>query len=55
MATFNSLYKGEVVQHFKSLQDTVQKIKDAYYLLMQSAATDMASKYSTLQKMQMLY
>ncbi len=50
VATFNSLYKGEVVKNFKSLQDTVQKIKDAYYLLMQDAATDMAAKYSTLQK-----
>lgn len=50
VATFNSLYKGEVVKNFKSLQDTVQKIKDAYYLLMQAAATDMAAKYSTLQK-----
>ena len=32
------------------MQDTVQKIKDAYYLLMQAAATDMAAKYSILQK-----
>lgn len=47
--TFNSLYKGEVVKNFKSLQDTVQKIKDGYFLLMQAAATDMAAKYSTLQ------
>jgi hypothetical protein len=50
VATFNSLYKGEVVKNFKSLQDTVQKIKDAYFLLMQAAATDMAAKYSILQK-----
>ena len=50
VATFNSLYKGEVVKNFKSLQDTVQKIKDAYFLLMQAAATDMAANYSTLQK-----
>ena len=50
VATFNSLYKGEVVKNFKSLQDTVQKIKDAYYLLMQASATDMSTKYSTLQK-----
>ena len=49
-ATFNSLYKGEVVKNFKSLQDTVQKIKDAYFQLMQTAATDMAAKYSQLQK-----
>lgn len=48
-ATFNSLYKGEVVKNFKSVQDTVQKIKDAYFLLMQTAATDMAAKYSLLQ------
>jgi len=50
VATFNTLYKGEVVKNFKSVQDTVQKIKDAYYLLMQAVATDMAAKYSTLQK-----
>lgn len=50
VATFNSLYKGEVVKNFKSLQDTVQKIKDAYFLLMQAAAIDMAAKYSILQK-----
>ncbi|CAN5665845.1 hypothetical protein BH10BAC2_BH10BAC2_02240 [soil metagenome] len=50
VATFNSLYKGEVVQHFKTLQDTVQKIKDSYFLLMQAAATDMAAKYNNLQK-----
>jgi hypothetical protein len=50
VVTFNSLYKGEVVKNFKSLQETVQKIKDAYYLLMQAAAVDMAAKYSTLQK-----
>ena len=50
VATFNSLYKGEVVKNFKSLQDTVQKIKDAYFVLMQAAATDMAANYGTLQK-----
>jgi hypothetical protein len=50
VATFNSLYKGEVVKNFKSLQNTVQKIKDAYFLLMQAAATDMAAKYSILKK-----
>ena len=50
VATFNSLYKGEVVKNFKNLQETVQKIKDAYYLLMQAAATDMAAKYNTLHK-----
>ena len=50
VATFNSLYKGEVVKNFKSLQETVQKIKDAYFQLMQSAATEMSSKYTLLQK-----
>lgn len=49
-ATFKSLYKGEVVKNFKALQETVQKIKDAYFQLMQSAATDMAAKYILLQK-----
>lgn len=48
VATFKSLYKGEVVRNFKLLQETVQKIKDAYFQLMQSAATDMASKYTLL-------
>lgn len=50
VATFNSLYKGEVVKNFKSLQETVQKIKDAYYLLMQAATTEMTSKYNLLLK-----
>lgn len=50
VATFNSLYKGEVVKNFKSLQDTVQKIKDAYFQLVQIAATEMTAKYSILQK-----
>lgn len=49
VSTFNSLYKGEVVKNFKSLQETIQKIKDAYYFLMQAAATDMSAKYITLQ------
>jgi len=48
VATFESLYKGEVVKNFKQLQESVQKIKDAYFQLMQSAATDMASKYTPL-------
>ncbi len=48
--TFNSLYKGEVVKNFKQLQETVQKIKDAYFQLMKAAAADMASKYTQLQK-----
>ncbi|MFS8083857.1 MAG: hypothetical protein ACMG51_10420, partial [Ginsengibacter sp.] len=50
IATFNSLYKGEVVTNFSQLQQTVQKIKDAYYQLVQVAATDMAAKYTQLQK-----
>jgi hypothetical protein len=49
-AEFNNLYKGEVVKNFKQLQETVQKVKDAYYKLMQAAAIDMASKYAQLQK-----
>jgi hypothetical protein len=48
--TFNSLYKGDVVKSFKLLQDTVQKIKDAYFLLMQTAVAEMAAKYIMLQK-----
>lgn len=50
VSTFNSLVKGEVVKNFKQLQDTVQKIKDAYFKLMQTAATDMAAKYTLLKK-----
>jgi hypothetical protein len=50
VATFNSLYKGEVVKNFRSLQETVQKIKDAYFQLMQSAALDMSAKYTQLKK-----
>ncbi|MBK0380054.1 BREX system P-loop protein BrxC [Mucilaginibacter segetis] len=47
---YNSLYQGEVVKNFKALQETAQKIKDAYYQLMQAAATEMAAKYILLQK-----
>ena len=50
VSTFNSLYKGEVVKNFKSLQETIQKIKDAYFDLMQEAATNMASKYTQVKK-----
>lgn len=50
VVTFNSLYKGEVVKNFKTLQEIIQKIKDAYFVLMHAAATDMAAKYNTLQK-----
>ena len=49
-ASFNSLYKGEVVKNFRSLQENIQKIKDAYFALMQTAATDMAEKYCLLEK-----
>ena len=44
------MYQGEVVKNFKTLQETIQKIKDAYFQLMQTAATDMAAKYFQLQK-----
>lgn len=50
VSTFNSLYKGEVVKNIKSLQETVQKIKDAYFKLMQSAASDMSVNYIQLKK-----
>lgn len=50
VATFNSLYKGEVVKNFTQLQQTVQKIKDAYFQLMQVAGADMSLKYTQLQK-----
>jgi hypothetical protein len=48
VADFNSLYKGEVVKNFAQLQQTVQKIKDAYFQLMQVAASDMSAKYLQL-------
>jgi hypothetical protein len=48
VADFNSLYKGEVVKNFAQLQQTIQKIKDAYFQLMQVAATDMSAKYLQL-------
>ncbi|MCP9762293.1 BREX system P-loop protein BrxC [Lacihabitans soyangensis] len=50
LASFNSLYKGEVVKNFRSLQETIQKVKDAYFLLIQTAAINMAAKYTQLQK-----
>ncbi|HTF31193.1 MAG TPA: hypothetical protein VK625_20195, partial [Flavitalea sp.] len=50
VATFNSLFKGEVVKNFRPLQETVQKIKDAYFQLTQSAASDMSAKYTQLKK-----
>lgn len=50
VATFNSLYRGEVVKNFGLLQQTVQKIKDAYFQLMQAAAIDMAANYLLLEK-----
>ncbi|SKB69504.1 BREX system P-loop protein BrxC [Dyadobacter psychrophilus] len=47
--SFDQLYKSEVVKNFKVLQDTAQKIKDAYFNLMQVVVTDMAAKYTQLQ------
>lgn len=48
--TFNSLYQGEVVNNFSQLLQTVQKIKDAYFHLMESSAREMSSLYTQLQK-----
>lgn len=48
VVSFDSLYKGEVVQNFTLLQQTVQKIKDAYFQLMQVAASEMSLKYAPL-------
>lgn len=48
VATFHSYYKGEVVKNFSVLQETIQKIKDGYFVLLSSAANDMAEKYTQL-------
>jgi hypothetical protein len=48
ITTFTTFYKGEVVKNFKPLQETVQKIKDAYFQLMQEAANNMAGKYEQI-------
>jgi hypothetical protein len=45
---FHDLYKGEVVKNFKPLQETAQKIKDAYFELMIVVAGEMAQKYTVL-------
>lgn len=45
---FNRLYLSEVVKNFGQLQQTIQKIKDAYYTLMVEAAGTMATKYTQL-------
>lgn len=50
ISTFNDLYEKGVVNNFKSLQDNVQKIKDAYFNLMQEAAKYMAANYTQIQK-----
>lgn len=47
---FNSLTKSDVVKNFPQLQKAVQKIKDAYYQLMQVAASEMSGKYILLKK-----
>jgi hypothetical protein len=48
--SFNDLYKGEVVKNFVQLEQTAQKIKDAYFKLMQTAASEMSVKYIQLEK-----
>jgi hypothetical protein len=45
---FTTLYQSGVVKNFASIQQTTQKIKDAYFKLMQTAMTGMAEKYSAL-------
>ena len=47
-AEFNSHFSDDVVKNYSGIQQTVQKIKDDYFKLMQSAVTEMALKYSTL-------
>lgn len=48
VGTFDSLCKTDVVANFSQLQQTIQKIKDAYFQLMHSAAIDMSAKYIDL-------
>lgn len=45
---FNSLYGNEIVKNFGTIQQNVQKIKDAYFSLLKAAAEEMANKYSQL-------
>lgn len=48
-ADFTTLYGKEVVKNFAAIQQTAQKIKDAYFDLLQKAASSMAEKYAQLQ------
>jgi len=45
---FDTHYGKEMVKNFTSIQQIAQKIKDAYFNLMQNAANDMAAKYKQL-------
>ncbi len=45
---FQALYGKEIVKNYGAIQQTVQKIKDAYYGLMKVAAEEMANKYGQL-------
>jgi hypothetical protein len=47
-AEFNTHYSKEVVKNFAAIQQIVQKIKDEYFKLMQSAAEEMVKKYTQL-------
>ena len=46
---FKVLYGSDVVKNFATIQQTAQKIKDAYFDLLQKAASNMAEKYGQLQ------
>ena len=48
IADFQTKYGSGIVKNFAPIQQLVQKIKDGYYSLMQTAATDMAAKYVKL-------
>jgi hypothetical protein len=47
---FHTLFTKDVVKNFAPLQDCAQKIKDAYYTLMESSVKTMADKYVSLYK-----
>lgn len=49
-ADFEKQYAGGVVKNFAAVQQCAQKTKDEYFNLMQSAATEMATRYVKLKK-----
>ncbi len=48
---FDALYAEDVVKNYADIEQKAQKIKDEYFQLMQTAASDMADKYSLLKQL----